>query len=159
MQASTRPLAGLAIPAPLSAETLPSDTESFDVIVVGFGIAGGCAALEAARAGARVLVLERGASHGGTSSLSGGHFYLGGGTAVQKATGHQDTAEEMAAYLIAASKQPDEAKIRAYASGSVEHFGWLEALGFQFERCLFCGRFPRFGCPRGDLNPHALNGH
>ena len=140
MQASTPPLAGLAIPAPLSAGTLPLDTESFDVIVVGFGIAGGCAALEAARAGARVLVLERGASHGGTSSLSGGHFYLGGGTAVQKATGHQDTAEEMAAYLIAASKQPDDAKIRAYASGSVEHFGWLEALGFQFERSYFAGK-------------------
>jgi len=140
MQASTRLPPGLAIPAPVPAETLPPDTESYDVIVAGFGIAGGCAALEAARAGARVLVLERAASHGGTSSLSGGHFYLGGGTAVQQATGHQDTPEEMAAYLIATSKQPDEAKIRAYARGSVEHFGWLEALGFQFERSYFPGK-------------------
>jgi 3-oxo-5alpha-steroid 4-dehydrogenase len=140
MQATTQLRSGLEIPAPVPAETLPPHAESYDVIVAGFGIAGGCAALEAARAGARVLLLERAASHGGTSSLSGGHFYLGGGTAVQEATGHKDTAEEMAAYLIATSKQPDEAKIRAYADGSVEHFGWLEALGFQFERSYFAGK-------------------
>jgi succinate dehydrogenase/fumarate reductase flavoprotein subunit len=132
-----RDMTQLEIPPAVPVETVPPDTESYDVIVAGFGIAGGCAALEAARAGARVLVLERAASHGGTSSLSGGHFYLGGGTAVQRATGHEDTAEEMAAYLIANSKQPDEAKIRAYADGSVEHFDWLEALGFQFERSYF----------------------
>lgn len=140
MQATRQRLSGLEIPAPVPADTLPLDAESYDVIVAGFGIAGGCAALEAARAGARVLVLERAASHGGTSSLSGGHFYLGGGTAVQEATGHKDSAEEMAAYLLAMSKQPDEAKIRAYTSGSVEHFSWLEALGFQFERSYFPGK-------------------
>src|SRR5215471_2263817 len=33
-----------------------------DVVVVGFGIAGGCAAVEAAAAGASVLVLERAAT-------------------------------------------------------------------------------------------------
>jgi 3-oxo-5alpha-steroid 4-dehydrogenase len=140
MQPTTQRPSGLEIPAPVPAGTLPPYTESYDVIVAGFGIAGGCAALEAARAGARVLVLERAASHGGTSSLSGGHFYLGGGTVVQEATGHVDTAEEMAAYLLATSKQPDEAKIGAYASGSVEHFGWLEALGFEFERSYFPGK-------------------
>jgi len=46
-----------------------------DVVVVGFGIAGGCAAVEAAAAGASVLVLERAAAAGGTSALAGGHFY------------------------------------------------------------------------------------
>ena len=106
----------------------------------GFGIAGGCAALEAARAGARVLLLERAAVHGGTSSMSGGHFYLGGGTAVQQATGHDDSAEEMYKYLVAASKEPEHDKIRAYCEGSVEHFDWLESLGFEFERSYFPGK-------------------
>ena len=55
-----------------------------DVVVVGFGIAGACAALEAARASASVILLERAAEYGGTSAMAGGHFYLGGGTAVQR---------------------------------------------------------------------------
>ena len=108
-----------------------------DVVVVGFGIAGGCAAVEAAAAGASVLVLERAAVAGGTSAMAGGHFYLGGGTAVQRATGHQDSPEEMYAYLMAVTPEPDAAKIRAYADGSAEHCDWLESLGFQFERSYY----------------------
>ena len=133
-------MAGTALPDVVPASELPDDARAFDVVVVGFGIAGGCAALEAARAGARVVLLERAAIHGGTSSMSGGHFYLGGGTAVQKATGKDDSPEEMAAYLMAVSKEPDEEKIRAYSEGSVEHFDWLESLGFEFERSYFAGK-------------------
>ncbi len=128
---------GTALPGVIPADVLGTDPPSYDVIVVGFGIAGGCAALEAARAGARVLLLEKAAVHGGTSSMSGGHFYLGGGTAVQEATGWADSAEEMYKYLVAVSKEPEHDKIRAYCDGSVEHFGWLEALGFAFERSYY----------------------
>ena len=132
--------AGLAIPATVSAHDVPADAETYDVVVVGFGIAGGCAALEAARAGSRVLLLEKAAVHGGTSSMSGGHFYLGAGTAVQRATGHEDSVDAMAAYLVASTKDPDEEKIRLYCERSVEHFDWLEALGFEFERSFFPGK-------------------
>jgi succinate dehydrogenase/fumarate reductase flavoprotein subunit len=128
---------GTDLPDVRSTSDLPDDAETYDVVVVGFGIAGGCAALEAARAGANVLLLERAAVHGGTSSMSGGHFYLGGGTAVQKATGQEDDVEEMIKYLTAVSKEPEPDKIRAYAEGSVEHFDWLETLGFEFERSYY----------------------
>src|SRR6476659_1077273 len=132
---------GTTIPELLGPDVLPAEeAASYDVVVVGFGIAGGCAALEAARAGARVLLLERAAVHGGTSSMSGGHFYLGGGTAVQQATGWEDSADEMYKYLVAVSKEPEHDKIRAYCDGSVEHFNWLEALGFQFERSFWKGK-------------------
>ncbi len=131
-----RETSGTTLPEVVPAAVLDG-AESFDVVVVGFGIAGGCAALEAARAGARVLVLERAAVHGGTSSMSGGHFYLGGGTAVQRATGHDDSAEAMADYLTAVSLDPDPEKIHAYSEGSVEHFDWLESLGFEFERSFY----------------------
>jgi 3-oxo-5alpha-steroid 4-dehydrogenase len=132
---------GTAIPDVLPASVLVPDSgegaERYDVVVVGFGIAGACAALEAARAGARVLLLEKAAVHGGTSAMSGGHFYLGGGTAVQQATGWADSADEMYAYLVAVSKDPEPDKIRAYCDGSVEHFDWLESLGFEFERSYY----------------------
>ena len=130
-------MSGTTVPDVLPASAVPDDAERYDVVVVGFGIAGGCAALEAARAGARVLLLERAAVHGGTSSMSGGHFYLGGGTAVQQATGWEDSADEMYKYLVAVSKEPEHDKIRAYCDGSVEHFDWLEALGFEFERSYY----------------------
>ena len=133
-------LTGTADPDVLPAADLSPEAEAWDVVVVGFGIAGGCAALEAARAGARVLLLERAAVHGGTSSMSGGHFYLGGGTAVQQATGHDDTPDAMYDYLVAVSLDPEPEKIRAYCDGSVEHFDWLEELGFEFERSYFPGK-------------------
>jgi succinate dehydrogenase/fumarate reductase flavoprotein subunit len=122
------------IPETINAADVTDWSDEFDVVVVGFGIAGGCAAVSAAAAGARVLVLERAAAAGGTTSMAGGHFYLGGGTAVQQATGHADSADEMYKYLVAVSPEPDHARIRAYCDGSVEHFNWLEDLGFQFER-------------------------
>lgn len=128
------------LPATVPASTLPEDCETTDVVVIGFGIAGGCAALEAARDGARVVLLERAATYGGTSAMSGGHFYLGGGTAVQKATGHDDSPEEMFKYLMAVSRDPEPDKIRAFCEDSVEHFDWVESLGFEFERTYFPGK-------------------
>ena len=128
------------IPNTINAADVKDWSDQFDVVVVGFGIAGGCAAVSAAAAGARVLVLERAAAAGGTTSMAGGHFYLGGGTAVQQATGHADSADEMYTYLVAVSREPEHDKIRAYCDGSVEHFNWLEDLGFQFERSYFPGK-------------------
>jgi succinate dehydrogenase/fumarate reductase flavoprotein subunit len=128
------------LPQTIAAGDVTEWSDDVDVVVVGFGIAGGCAALEAARSGARVILLERAAVYGGTSAMAGGHFYLGGGTAVQKATGIEDSAEEMAKYLTAVSREPEADKIEAYSHDSVEHFDWLEALGFEFERSYFPGK-------------------
>lgn len=111
--------------------------DRLDVLVAGFGIAGGCAAVEAAASGASVLILERAAVAGGTTAMAGGHFYLGGGTVVQRATGHPDSPDEMYAYLMAVTPEPEPDKIRAYADGSAAHCDWLEGLGFQFERSYY----------------------
>lgn len=125
------------MPGTVNDGDVTSFSDEVDVVVIGFGIAGGCAAVSAAAAGARVLVLERAAAAGGTTAMAGGHFYLGGGTAVQQATGHDDSAEAMYNYLVAVSRRPDHTKIRAYCDGSVEHFTWLEDLGFEFERSFY----------------------
>ncbi|MCX2929687.1 FAD-binding protein [Mycobacterium sp. CVI_P3] len=130
-------MSGLDIPATVDAAEVTEWSDDVDVVVIGFGIGGGCAAVSAAAAGARVLVLERAAVAGGTTAMAGGHFYLGGGTAVQQATGHEDSVEEMYKYLVAVSREPELDKIRAYCEGSVEHFNWLEELGIAFERSYY----------------------
>jgi succinate dehydrogenase/fumarate reductase flavoprotein subunit len=130
-------VSGRDIPAVINASAVGDYSDDVDVLVIGFGIAGGCAAVSAAAAGARVLVLERAGVAGGTTALAGGHFYLGGGTAVQQATGHPDSAEEMYKYLVEMSREPEYDKIRAYCEDSVEHFNWLEDLGVHFERSYY----------------------
>jgi succinate dehydrogenase/fumarate reductase flavoprotein subunit len=107
---------------------------SADVVVIGQGIAGVCAALEAKRAGAEVLIIERASGGGGASAISAGVFYLGGGTDVQKACGYEDSAENMTRYLLANTENPDEHMVRLFCEQSVEHFHWLEAQGVPFER-------------------------
>jgi 3-oxo-5alpha-steroid 4-dehydrogenase len=114
--------------------------EEADVLVVGLGAAGAAAALEASRAGADTLVLERGAAGGGTSAMSGGVLYLGGGTALQEACGFEDSAEEMEKYLLASvGDAPDAAKIRAYCAGSVAHYDWLVEQGVPFKPVFYYG--------------------
>lgn len=130
-------MSGLDIPARVDASEVSDWSDDVDVVVIGFGIGGGCAAVTAAACGARVLVLERATVAGGTTALAGGHFYLGGGTPVQQATGHPDSTDEMYAYLVAMSREPEHDKIRAYCAGSVDHFTWLEDLGFTFERSYY----------------------
>jgi succinate dehydrogenase/fumarate reductase flavoprotein subunit len=114
-----------------------------DVIVVGFGAAGASAAIEAARGGARVMLFEVASGHGGTSALSGGEIYLGGGTPIQRAAGFEDSAEDLYRYLVmAGGPNADAAKARLYADHSLAHYDWLTAQGVEYkvsyiaERCI-----------------------
>lgn len=118
-------------------DTRPSP-HTADVVVIGMGIAGACAAIEAAEAGATVVVLEGASGPGGSSSQSGGEVYLGGGTATQRALGVEDTEEDMRAFLTAAlGPNADEAKIADYCAGAVEHHDWLVAHGAEFNPKLW----------------------
>jgi len=105
-----------------------------DVVVVGQGVAGGAAAIEAARAGADTLVLERMTRGGGATALSTGITYFGGGTAIQKACGFDDSVEDMQAFVtMAAGAQADPERVRLYCEGSLEHFDWFRALGVEYK--------------------------
>ena len=119
---------------PVLRSTIPGWDRSADVVVVGLGVAGACAALEAHRAGADVLVIERASAGGGASALSQGIFYFGGGTDVQSACGYDDSPENMYAFLRAVTTTTDEASLRAYCDESVAQFDWLEAQGVPFKR-------------------------
>ncbi|SFT08604.1 FAD-binding protein [Saccharopolyspora flava] len=130
-------LVGVEIPDPVSVESVSAWSDEVDVVVIGAGMAGVSAALEARSTGANVLVLDAGGRLTCTSAMAGGHFYLGGGTEVQQETGWDDSPEAMADYLALMSPECDPAKIRAYADDSVEHFRWLESLGFRFNRSFY----------------------
>lgn len=109
-----------------------------DVVIAGYGVAGAAAAVEAARADAEVLVLERTGSWGGAAAMAGGFIYLGGGTALQKACGFDDSVDNMAAFLNAAmGPGADEARIADYCAGSVAHYDWLVGCGVPFKAEFF----------------------
>ena len=111
----------------LRAADVSSWDDAADVVVVGCGGAGACAAISAREAGADTLVLERASGLSGTTTIAGGMLYLGGGTRPQRANGFEDTPRAMFDYLMANTPVPDEAKIRLYCEESVAHFDWLVA--------------------------------
>jgi 3-oxo-5alpha-steroid 4-dehydrogenase len=104
----------------------------YDVIVVGFGIAGACAAIEALSNKSAVMVIDA-FDGGGSSRRSGGVIYAGGGTRQQKAAGFTDTMEQMHKYL----KQElgngiKESTLKAFCKESLNNHLWLEKLGLDF---------------------------
>ncbi len=105
----------------------------YDVIVIGGGGAGMCAAIEAHDAGARVALLEADDALGGSTSLSGGVYYAAG-TSVQRAAGIEgDTANDMFEYYMTLNQYRVEASLaRALSDHAAEGLEWLIGLGVEF---------------------------
>lgn len=123
---------------PVPASSVASWDREADVVIAGYGVAGAAAAVEAARSGADVLVLERTGSWGGAAAMAGGFIYLGGGTPLQKACGFDDSVGNMAAFLnVAMGPGADENRIADYCAASVEHFNWLVDCGVPFKAEFF----------------------
>lgn len=120
---------------PLSAEAVEHWNYETDILVIGFGAAGACAAIEAAAAGAKVTIVERNSGSGGASALSGGEIYIGGngGTDAQRAAGFQDSTEDFETYLkLAGGPCTNDAKCETYASAALDHYAWLKAQGVPY---------------------------
>jgi len=66
----------------------------YDVVVVGSGAAGLCAALSANEKGASVLVVESEGVVGGSSRLAGGQI-MGAGSRVQRTAGFEDNPDDL----------------------------------------------------------------
>jgi predicted oxidoreductase len=77
-------------------DTAPPFDETTDVAIIGAGPAGLAAAIEAANAGARVVVLEREAGPGGAANWAGG-LMLFSGAPEQAAAGIVDSPEQLTA--------------------------------------------------------------
>jgi 3-oxo-5alpha-steroid 4-dehydrogenase len=105
--------------------------EVTDVVVVGFGGAGVCAALEARENGADVIAIDR-FRGGGATAYSGGVIYAGG-TKFQRDAGFNDTADEMYAYLHQEVRDAVEPRtLRRYCDESVPNLDWLIGHGVPY---------------------------
>ena len=87
-----------------------------DVVVAGAGNGGLSAALAAAEAGARVVVVEIGSVTGGSSAMSGG------GIAINGANSYEE-------YVQITHGMHDAPMSKAYYEGFLEYTGWLQSVG------------------------------
>jgi len=136
-------MADISLHRPYPSSEVGEWHDTTDVAIVGFGAAGACAAIEAATAGANVMLFERNSGSGGASGLSGGEIYLGGGggTDAQRAAGFEDSTEDFERYLkMAGGPCANDAKCELYARESLEHYEWLKAQGVPYRGNFLPGK-------------------
>ncbi|MDR6415338.1 FAD-dependent oxidoreductase [Pseudarthrobacter sulfonivorans] len=105
---------------------------SFDLVVIGSGIAGQAAASSAAEAGLSVVMLEKTGSLGGSTAMSGG-FFAFSGTGEQAADGVHDSADLFLNDMVAAGGGvSDRALLQTYLDHQAETYHWLKDQGVVF---------------------------
>ncbi len=130
------------------------EEQDYDIIVVGGGGAGMCAAIEAADAGASVLLVDADDRLGGSTALSGGVYYAAG-TSVQRARGIEDDADALFDYYMTLNQYRVEASlVRTLCDHAAADLEWLISIGVEFHpEDLYASGVERD--PRG----HQAHGH
>ena len=106
--------------------------ETFDVVVVGSGIAGVATALAARHFGLDVLLLEKAQRLGGGTAFSMGGIWIGDNHLARN-EGYKDSIADVHAYLrFVAAGEGREDRMRAYADRGPEALKFFEDLGVRF---------------------------
>ena len=106
---------------------------STDVVILGAGIAGHCAALEAANQGAQVLLLEKASQPGGSSAMAGGGF-LFAGTDLMRESGYNEGPEVLRRRLFESGKnRNDPALVDRFIRHQLEAYELLKRSGAKFK--------------------------
>ena len=107
-----------------------------DVVIVGAGISGVSAALEAARGGASVLVVDMWSIFGGHAVMSHGGLCIVD-TPVQKAQGVSDSAELAEKDFLTWGEDADAEWVHYYTENSREQiYDWVTEMGVEFSGVL-----------------------
>ena len=115
------------------------DVADYDVVVLGSGLAGGCAALEAAAAGARVLIAEAEEKPGGRSQFSTG-MIMGAGSRFQRQRGITDDPEALFRHYMTLNQwKVDASIVRRLADEAAPSIEWLADLGVEILDVYFSG--------------------
>ena len=111
-----------------------------DVLVVGSGYAGLCAAIEAKNAGADVLLVEKMTILGGNSLLCGGGIAAPGND-LQKAAGIKDSADQLYRDMLkSGGGLVHEDLARVVADNALPTYEWVrDYIGVKFDRLAFHG--------------------
>ena len=106
---------------------------TYDVIVIGSGLAGLAAALEAKKAGANVVVLEKMVTPGGNSIINGG-ILTATGCPQQKMHGIEDSPELLEKDILAAGLYMNYMpKVRLLAQSALSNYEWtIKELGVEY---------------------------
>lgn len=121
--------------SPGAADAAPPEwDQTADVVIAGGGGTGLAAAVEAARAGASVIVLEKSTITGGTTTLSGGVIQAAGTKFQKQFTKYKDDTPQKhyETWLLEGEGLVDEALIQDHAAAMPGHIEWLESLGLTF---------------------------
>jgi 3-oxosteroid 1-dehydrogenase len=106
--------------------------ESYDIVVIGTGIAGVATALAAHAAGLRPLLIERSAKLGGGTAFSMGGIWIGCNR-LMLAAGYKDTREDVLAYMrFVGGEETDDARLVAYVDRGPEALKFFEDCGIRF---------------------------
>jgi 3-oxosteroid 1-dehydrogenase len=109
-----------------------SASGSYDVVILGSGIAGLAGALAADALGLRPIVLEKAAKLGGGTVHSYGLIWVGQNH-LADAAGHRDTSDEVLAYMrFLGGGNLDEARLSAFVDRSPEALKFFEECGIRF---------------------------
>jgi flavocytochrome c len=108
-----------------------------DVLIVGSGAAGVAASIEAAEAGAEVVVLEKEPAFGGAAAISGGGCCLVG-TPLQRSQGIEDSPDlAFADWVRCGQGAADEVWARYYVEHTLHDlYDWAEARGVRWTRLI-----------------------
>jgi urocanate reductase len=133
-----------ALSKPVAPEAFADEERKVGLLVLGGGVGGLAAAVEAKRAGLDVLVIEKAGVTGGSAARSGGKL-MAAGTKWQEKQGIYDSPDMLYTYMLEQSRgRADKQKLRFFCDHAYENILWLEGMGYHVQdvECIHESLFP-----------------